>query len=280
MYNEIGYVTLNGYIYSTNLTISIINQKDLDHQMIDETDIVINVAGCPVLDKRQSWNENFKREIIASRINTTGALADAIEKSNKPPRAFITISGVGYYPPHPTKTYTERSDGGKGDFFADLCKKWEEAATLPASHPTRQVIIRSGVVLGNYGGMIKELSIPFMLGLGGPMGTGKQWMPWIHIDDLASMFMFAAEEDNVKGILNGVAPQTITNEEFVKAYARALWRPALIRLPEIVFNLMFSDERAKMITDGQKVVPQRVQELGFIFNHSTIDDACKVLANT
>ncbi|KAL2738938.1 epimerase family protein SDR39U1 [Vespula squamosa] len=123
--------------------------------------------------------------------------------------------------------------------------------------------------------MVKQIYLPFLLGLGGPIGTGNQYMPWIHITDLVNMFLFAIENDNVNGILNGVAPKPVTNKEFTKAFARALKRPAIIPVPSIVLNLIFNKERAKMMLEGQKVLPKRTEELGFQYQFSDIDSACK-----
>lgn len=241
-------------------------------------DVVINVAGNKVLDKTRSWDMKFQQEVFASRINTTHLLANAIQSVARPPKSFVTISGVGYYPYHESKEYDEYSKVTSNDFFHKLVVEWEAAAALPASLPTRQVAIRSGVVLGRSGGMIQEIWWPFYLGAGGRMGSGKQWMPFIHIDDLVRLFLFAVEEDHVRGVLNGVAPHPATNEQFAKAFAAALWRPCLFPVPEAVFKMMFGDERAEMITRGQKVLPKRTLELGFTFEHSTVEQACKALA--
>jgi uncharacterized protein (TIGR01777 family) len=243
------------------------------------TEIVINVAGQNVLDPTKGWSAGFKQNVVASRINTTRTLATAITKAAKPPKVFTSISGVGFYKAHPTQEYTEHSTGGNFDFFSHLCTEWEAASELPDSLPTRRVIIRSGVVLGYYGGMIKQLYLPFLLGVGGRIGSGEQWMPWIHIDDLARMFMFASEDENVTGVLNGVAPQPVTNQEFTTALAKAMWRPAIFPVPEFALNFAFGPERAKMMTEGQKVFPKRAIELGFDFIFPDIDSACKSIAD-
>ncbi|KAI1286312.1 Epimerase family protein SDR39U1 [Halotydeus destructor] len=240
-----------------------------------DTSVVINVAGQNVLDAKKSWSEGFKQNVMSSRINTTRSLASAIQRSEKPPKAFVTISGVGYYPPSETKEYNEFSSGGKGDFFAELCQQWEEAGTLPNSLPTRHVVIRSGVVLGRYGGMIKQLYFPFFMGVGGRMGSGKQWMPWIHVDDLVRMFLFASQNEEVTGVLNGVAPNPATNAEFTNAFAAAMWRPALFPVPEAILRFAFSAERARMVVEGQKVLPKRTLDLGFTYQHPEINEACK-----
>ncbi|CAG2060950.1 unnamed protein product, partial [Timema podura] len=177
---------------------------------------VVNLAGQNVLDVTKRWTPGFKQNVWASRINTTSSLAQAIIKAEQKPTVFVTISGVesvvimkcvGIYKPSPDREYTEDSLIPEFDFLSKLCHEWERAARLPQNLGVRQVVIRSGVVLGKNGGMVKQLYIPFYLGLGGPVGSGKQHMPWIHIDDLTNLLLFAIEKKDVEGVLNGVAPE-------------------------------------------------------------------------
>lgn len=138
----------------------------------------------------------------------------------------------------------------------------------------------SGVVLGRSGGIISQIYWPFYFGVGGRIASGKQFFPWIHIEDIAGLFAHGIQSEKVYGVLNGVAPQTVTNIEFTKALARAMWRPALFTQPSFVLKLAFGDERASMMIEGQKVVPQRTLETGYQFKYPTIKDACKSCAYT
>lgn len=197
-----------------------ISWNDLQTNGIPEkTTAVVNLAGQNVMDATRRWTAGFKQNVFNSRINTTKLLASKINeaKINKP-SVFVTISGVGIYKPDEVKEYTEESECQEYDFFSKLCNNWEKAAILDTDtqKSCRVVTIRSGVVLGREGGMIKQLYIPFFLGLGGPVGSGNQYMPWIHIDDLINLIVYAIENCNVKGILNGVAPKPCTNKEFSK----------------------------------------------------------------
>lgn len=180
----------------------------------EDTTTVINLAGQNVLDLKQRWNAGFKQNIWNSRINTTSALTKAIINASKKPRVFITISGVGIYKPSKNNEYTEESNIEAYDFLSKMCCEWEKVAKLPDDINVRQVTIRSGVVLAKNGGMIKQLYLPFYLGMGGPIMPGDQYLPWIHMNDLTRLIMFAIENDKVTGILNGVAPQTVTNKDF------------------------------------------------------------------
>jgi uncharacterized protein len=140
------------------------------------------------------------------------------------------------------------------------------------------LILKTGVVLGRRGGMIAQLYWPFFLGLGGPVSSGQQHFPWIHVRDLARLFQFSIENDQITGVLNGVAPQIITNKEFAQAFGRSLWKPALIPLPAFVFEKMFGAERAKMVLEGQKVIPKRTLSYGFEYHFPDIYSACKEFA--
>ncbi|XP_022207961.2 epimerase family protein SDR39U1 [Nilaparvata lugens] len=250
---------------------------DIDENGIpDNVTAVVNLAGQNILDAMQRWTPGFKQNVINSRVNTTLTLAAAINKAQHKPSAFVTISGVGIYKPSSTAEYDENSDLGKPfDFLSKLAHDWESASTLPSGNDVRNVVIRSGVVLGRGGGMIKQMFPAFFFGVGGPIASGKQYLPWIHVKDMCRLLLFSIENKNATGILNGVAPQVVTNEEFTAAFASAMMRPAFFRLPEFVLNTMFGSERAKIMTEGQKVIPKRVLELGFKYEYPDIKSACQ-----
>lgn len=209
---------------------------------------------------------------------------DAVLKSEagvNRPEVYVQVTGVGFYPTSLPLTFDEDSvvDHDKdGDFMSRLVRDWEAAAELPAGCGTRSVVIRSGVVLGRNGGMISNIFLPFYFGLGGRMGSGTQLMPWIHVKDLAGLTLHAVEDPEVKGVLNGVAPEIDTNSEFVGALASSLGRPALIPVPAFVWDFVFGPERASMILSGQRVVPKRTLESGFKYRFPTIKEACNELA--
>lgn len=184
----------------------------------EDTDVVINLAGQNVMDISQRWSSGFKQNVFNSRVLTTSTLVKAIVNAKKKPEVFVSISGVGGYRPDDQIAYTESSPLENFDFFSKLCLEWEKAAVnlIKEKDICRYVIIRSGVVLGRDGGMIKQLYLPFYLGLGGPVGNGMQYMPWIHIDDLVRLIIFSIGYPKVSGILNGVAPTPATNKEFSK----------------------------------------------------------------
>ncbi|XP_045766250.1 epimerase family protein SDR39U1 [Maniola jurtina] len=242
-----------------------------------DTSAVVNLAGQQFMDFTKSWTPGFKQNIYNSRVFTTRALATAINKSQKQPEVFVLVTGVGAYEPSETTKYDESSPTTGQDFFSRLLVDWEKAANV--NPPVRLVIIRSGVVIGREGGMIKNMFLPFFLGLGGPIASGKQFLPWIHIEDLIRLIQFSIECKEVKGILNGVAPHIITNAEFTKAFAKALSRPAIFPVPEFVLNFLLNEERAMLLTKGQHVTPKRTLEYGFKFKYPKIEDACAECAH-
>jgi len=170
--------------------------------------------------------------------------------------------------------------GGEHDYLARLCVAWEDAARLPVDSGCRSVSLRSGVVLGRHGGMVQQLIYPFFFGLGGRMGSGQQPLPWIHVKDLARLILHCLEEKSgSQGVLNAVAPQVVTNLEFVNEFARVLRRPACLPVPETVFDWVYGEERAAMITKGQVVEPVRTLETGFTYNFPTIQEALEECAH-
>ncbi|XP_036094806.1 epimerase family protein SDR39U1 isoform X2 [Rousettus aegyptiacus] len=198
----------------------------------------------------------------------------AMQSSTWRERTPSTLSEA-YYQPSLTAEYDEDSPGGDFDFFANLVTKWEAAAKLPGDS-TRQVVVRSGIVLGRGGGAIGRMLLPFRLGLGGPIGSGRQFLPWIHIRDLVGILAHALEASHVQGVLNGVAPaSTTTNAEFAQALGAALGRPAFIPLPSIIVQAIFGQERAIMLLEGQKVVPRRTLAAGYQYSFPELGAALK-----
>jgi len=237
---------------------------------------IVNVAGQNILDPFKRWSDGFKKTVYDSRINTNNLLARAIEKRQVKPKALIHVSGVGYYPPG-DEPIDESHEGGTHDYFAKLVHDWENAAQIHTVSNTRVVSLRSGIVLGRNGGLVQQTILPFVCGLGGRMGSGNQIMPWIHVKDLASLIAFCVHTET-SGVINAVAPEKVTNREFVKAYANHLSRPALIPIPSVMLKSIFGDERASIITQSQNVVPKRAIELGFKFQYPTIAQAIEEFA--
>lgn len=240
---------------------------------LPECEAVVNLAGENILNPLKRWNEGFLQTLRDSRIETTKTLAKKISEASNPPKVFVSSSAVGYYPPSDTAEYTEDSPPSSADALATLCADWEKSAKLPDGCKTRLVTLRIGVVLGRGGGVIQQTIWPFWFGLGGVLGSGKQYFPWIHVDDMTGIIFHALENDHVTGVLNAVAPQVVTNESYTKEYAGALWRPAILPTPSFAVNFIFGQDRGKILLEGQKVIPKRTLEMGFKFQYPELKQA-------
>ncbi|XP_053558230.1 epimerase family protein SDR39U1 [Bombina bombina] len=257
-----------------------ITWDDISRKGLPPCDSAVNLAGENVLNPLRRWTEQFKQEVFTSRIKTTQTLAQAISQSQSPPRTWILLTGVGYYPPSRTQQYTEDSPGGDADYLSRLVRDWEAAAHLSHSGTlkpdTQLVIVRSGVVLGRDGGALPSMLWPFRLCLGGPVGSGEQPFPWIHITDLCRLLCHTIEQEgNVGGILNAVSPSSITdtNADFTKALSQALWRPAFLPVPALAVQALLGQDRAVMLLEGQKVSPEKTLQSGFTFLYPDLSSA-------
>lgn len=235
---------------------------------ISGSDAVINLAGEPLAGVR--WSDQRKQEIRDSRILTTKVLVEAIAQAEVKPQVFISGSAIGYYGTSLDQTFDEYSDVGN-DFLANVCKDWESAADGVTGLGVRLVKLRTGIVLGLGGAIAKMLPI-FQVGGGGKIGNGKQWFSWIHRDDLVELIIYAINNAQVTGVLNGTAPQPVTNEDFTVAFAKAIKRPAFLPVPAAALILIFG-EGATVLLDGQRVVPHKAEIYKFTFKYPNIDTA-------
>jgi hypothetical protein len=236
-------------------------------------DAVINLAGENVASRR--WTAAVKREIRDSRLRTTAALVEALAAASPRPQTFINASAIGYYGPRGEEEISESAPAG-GDFLAEICREWEEAATHARTAGVRTIVLRVGIVLGLGGGALAKMLLPFRMGLGGPLGSGRQWMSWIHLDDLAGMIEHALSNASICGPLNGTAPRPVTNREFSRTLGRVLRRPAVLPMPALALRLVVG-EFAEILLKGQRVVPQRALETGFRFRFADLEPALRDL---
>ncbi|XP_026229572.1 epimerase family protein SDR39U1 [Anabas testudineus] len=242
----------------------------------------VNLAGENLMNPLRWWNESYKKDLFSSRIDTTKTLAQAIAASPSPPHSWVLVSGVGCYKPSLTAEYTEDSELTPFDLFSNLVKEWEASALLPenVAKNTKQVVVRSGIVLGRDGGAMKQMLLPFWLGLGGTLGSGRQPFPWIHVSDLAGIIAHGLEPpadspSPVPHVFNGVAPALNTNYEFTKELGQVLRRPTIFPVPVFVLNALMGSERAVVLTQGQKVIPKRTLEAGFQYKYPDLTSALK-----
>jgi uncharacterized protein (TIGR01777 family) len=232
-------------------------------------DGVVHLAGEPVA---QRWSDDVKKRIRDSRETGTRNLVAGLRAVDPRPAVLASASAVGYYGPHGDETVTESTPSGS-DFLAGVCVVWEREAEAAAELGVRVALVRTGVVLDPDGGALAKMLPPFKLGAGGPVAGGRQYMPWIHADDLVALYLAALDGDERwSGALNGSAPAPVTNAEFSKALGRALHRPAVAPVPRLALKLLYG-EMEQIVTTGQRAVPAKPQELGFQFRHPRLDEA-------
>ena len=223
-------------------------------------DAVVNLAGESIAGQR--WTPSRKRALRESRVTATDALARVVAAAPRPP-VFLSASGIGYYGTSDDAQFTEASPPGR-DFLANLCQEWE-ASALSAAHAARVVLLRTGVVLGRQGGALTELIRPFQFFAGGPIGSGRQAVSWIHIDDWIGITIWAISESAVTGGLNLTAPQPVSNAELAREIGHAMHRPALLRAPALAVRLAVGEMADAAVLKGQYVVPAKAQALGYAF---------------
>ena len=240
---------------------------------IDGADGIINLAGEPIAGKR--WSQEQKDKLRSSRIDSTRALVNAIAKAKIKPKFLLNGSAVGYYGPHGDETLTEASPPGT-DFLSRLCVDWEAEALKAEAHGVRVATIRTGIVLGKGQGALAKMVPPFKMFVGGPLGSGKQWMPWIHIEDEVGLLVFLMENEKARGAFNATAPNPVTMEEFAKALGDVLKRPSWVSVPASALALV-AGEMADMLLTGQRALPEAASKLGYLFKYATIRGALESL---
>ncbi len=239
---------------------------------IGDCDAVINLAGEPIFGHR--WNADFKNRMRESRIRSTENIVAALGKRSatggrRP--VLVNASATGFYGPHGDETLTENDQPGD-DFLAHLCVDWERAAQQADDRGIRCAIVRIGVVLAREGGALSAMLPPFKMFAGGPIGSGRQWLSWIHRDDLVGIILTALNNPEASGPINGTAPTPVTNKEFSKELGKSLHRPSFLPTPGFALRLLLG-EVAQVITSGQRVLPARAQALGYPFQYPDLRSA-------
>jgi uncharacterized protein (TIGR01777 family) len=240
-------------------------------EVVEGSKAVINLAGEPIEALR--WTKRKKERILASRIKATRAIVEAIAAAKEKPSVLISVSGVNYYGPHEDEFLTE-SDPPGNDFLASVAVAWEEEAKRAEGLGLRVVVLRLGVVLGQGGGVLSKLMLPFKFFVGGRFGRGQQWSSWIHLEDAVGFMRFALEDERVRGPINATAPAPQRNKDFAKALGRVLSRPAWLPVPAFLMRLLLG-EMAEILLTGQRVVPDKAEHLGYQFKYPTLEGALR-----
>lgn len=236
-------------------------------------DTVFHLAGESIFKGR--WNQAKKDRILSSRVEGTASMVDSLARMESPPETLICSSAVGYYGSRGDEVLTESSGPG-ADFLAQVCQAWEKEARKAEKLGIRVVCIRTGVVLGRDGGALPQMLPPFKAGLGGKLGSGRQYMAWIHIDDLIEIMLYAAADKELKGPVNAVTPQPITNKEFTKTLASVLHRPAILPVPAPLLRIILG-EFGKVLLSSQRALPQKLEAAGYEFKYPDIRQALEAV---
>lgn len=251
-----------------------IGQQSIDPEAFKEIDTIIHLAGAGVADKR--WTLKRKREILESRTKSTRLLRDKLKTETHTIQNFISASGINYYGFGDDEVFTESDKPGK-DFLSIVTQEWENEVDQIAKPGLRVVKIRIGFVLSNRGGALKKLAKPIKLMAGAPLGSGQQYISWIHIDDLCKLFIKVIEDSSMQGAYNGVGPYSVTNKTLTEAIATTLHKPLLLpNIPGFVLKIILG-EMAEIVLNGSRISSQKIQDAGFSFQYKTLEDALEDL---
>lgn len=245
-------------------------------ELADGAGAIINLAGENLAGQGffpARWTTERKQRIVQSRLDAGRAVVDAVERAQTKPRLVIQASAIGYYGTHESGTIDESHSSGD-DFLAETCVKWEASTALVEEHGVRRVITRTSLVLSTQDGPLPRVILPYKLFVGGPFGDGKQWWSWIHLDDHVRATRFLLEREDARGAFNLIAPNPVTNDQFGRTLARVMDRPHFFPIPGFLMRALFG-EVAMVVLEGQRVIPRRLQELGFAFQFPELEPALR-----
>ena len=241
-------------------------------QAVDGADAVVNLAGESIAAGR--WTARQKERIRESRVQATRALVQAIRAVDRKPAVLVSGSAVGYYGPRGDEVVDETTPPGD-DFLSRVCVAWEAEARKAEDAGVRVALVRTGLVLAREGGALPRLVLPFRLWAGGPLGSGRQWMPWIHLDDLVGLIVFLIQGEGLEGPFNGTAPHPVANGDFARTLGKVLGRPAWLPAPAVALRLALGEMADALLLSGQRAVPRRALEAGFQFGFPEVEPALR-----
>jgi uncharacterized protein (TIGR01777 family) len=242
-------------------------------EALKDVEAVVHLAGEPIAAHR--WTDEQKRRIRASRVISTRNLVEGMRAAKTSPAVFVAGSAVGFYGDTGDNAVDESAPAGEG-FLSEICREWEDEAVAARDLSIRVVLVRTGVVLSADDGALKKMLPAFKLGVAGPLASGRQWFPWIHIDDIVGIFEHAIFNDSMSGPVNAAAPESVTNAEFTRQLARVLHRPAFLPAPEFALRLMMG-EMADVLLASQRVIPRAALDAGYSFKHPLLAEALEDL---
>lgn len=250
---------------------------EFDHAAADGVDVVVNLAGASIAEGR--WSEARKHLLRSSRVDATRVLVSGLAKLSARPNVLVSASAIGYYGNRGEEELTEGSPAGK-DFLSEVGREWEAEAVRAEQAGIRTVILRFGVILSPRGGALARMLLPFKLGLGGRLGSGRQWMSWLTLPEAVGMIRYAAEQPGLRGPVNAVAPNPARNTEFTKALGRVLGRPTLFPAPAFALRLALGEVADALLLSSQRVVPNKLKALHYPFVHPDLDQGFRAVLGT
>ena len=250
-------------------------KSEIENEAIKRADYIINLAGAGIGDKR--WTKKRRELILESRVKTSELIFNKIQETGKKPKAFITASGIGYYGANTSEKIFSETDQPAADFIGQICQQWEEAADLFEESGIRTVKIRTGIVLLKKGGALSRMAVPVKFWIGSALGSGKQYLPWIHIDDLCDIYVRAIEDAKMTGAFNAVAPQHVSNREFMRTLAQVMGKPFFFpAIPSVVLKLLFG-KMSDILLYGSRISAEKIISAGFEFRFPGLANALKDL---
>ena len=248
------------------------NNDQIDAKILEGFDAIINFAGENIAAGR--WTDEQKRKIRDSRVNGTHLLSEAIAKLKDKPKVFLCASATGIYGDRDDETLDEHSDSG-GGFLAGVCREWEKATEPAVQAGVRTVNLRFGPIISREGGMLAKMLTPFKMGMGGKIGSGKQYISWVAIDDAVNAIKLALKDESFRGPLNVVSPNPVMNEEFTKTLGHVLSRPTALHMPAFAVRLAFGEMADEMLLTSQRVIPKRLNDAGYEFEYPELEGALR-----
>jgi hypothetical protein len=246
----------------------------VDVPALEGHDAIVHLSGASIADGR--WTDKRKAILRSSRVDSTRVLVDSLTHLKQPPRVFVCASAIGYYGDRGDELLTESSGYGN-DFLAILCRAWEAEATRASANGIRTVTTRFGVILATQGGALPQMLTPFKLGVGGRLGSGKQWISWVALEDVVKVLRTAIDNENVNGAVNVVAPQPVQNSEFTRVLAGVLHRPAVFPAPAFALRLALGQMADALLLSSQRVQPEKLAKINYKFRHETLQSALQAI---
>jgi uncharacterized protein (TIGR01777 family) len=247
------------------------DQLDRSAELLEGVDAIIHLAGESI---NQRWSTEAKKRILNSRIDTTTRIVQLVDRLQQKPQVVVSGSGISIYGTSESEVFDESSSARIEDFLSSVVERWEKASDQMEA--TRVIKLRTGIVFGMDGGALPKMILPYKLGIGGRVGNGKQWLSWIHIEDMIRLIRYCIENSEVKGPVNATAPHPVTNDEFGRTVGRVLHRPHLLPVPSFVFKVMFG-ELSDLLLKGQKVLPAKIMGHGFTYKYPNLESALRDL---